>query len=953
MVEEKVTILALLKDNFSGPLKKLTRGLGGLFRLLTGATKLLAAPFVLLTKGITSLLGSLVSLQALLIGGGAAGIIAVFGKFEEQMLQVATLVDTTAISIGNLGDEIQRIAVSSGDNLSSLTKGLFDLISAGVDASEATKTLDAAARLAAAGGTTTADAVLGLTKVMNAYGLSADSATEISDSLFKAMEGGQTTIGELSRGIGLVAPSAAATGLSIDELTGSIAALTKGGLSTGIAIQSLNSFLTGIIKPTAEAEEAAAKYRVELTTTALRSKGFLGFIKSLQEATNGNVEALSELIPNTKALRVALILGAREAEVFAEQMGKMAEKAGATDVAFEKVASGLFFKLRQVKNLFLSILITIGEAAKPILDDIIGSPESGKGLAGFLQKILDSRNQVQSVVAGIAESVKLLGAVIKEAFNAGDITTLLVNAFASALTAVAQTIVAALPLLLSTVVFVGEEIAKALIRSFVGTTRKQLVALIAQGGIGGFIGARLTELGLTDVDATSIKDQADAVAAIDDQLVKIAQTLATSPEVRQLLGMSMIAPITSTGTLRLSQDLSAEQVEKVVAFANERGLGKVRQLIAQKKGIFDNMIGEPAIADSVSRATPLVKTAAEFFVSSAGDIIDSAISRLGVGLQEPTTNAIDALMKFITEEIPKRFKAAGVEDAAAKAGREAAGAAGKGVKGISVPGAPDTGTEDSDGPQEFSLERFNEGLKESISLFNDWKTVGAAAGQALMSGISGAIDVIFSANASWSEFARNFLTSIAKMILQMAIFRVISGAFSGGSPATTTTATNAGQNASLSKGGGFRDFNKGGIPGFNDGTEFVPGKRGANEDSVLARLTIGEAITQRPSVDYYGRDLMSAINKRLIPREGIRALMGAASASGAAMVQRRFNTGGTVGASGVSTEGVGPTVLPVMPVSDDNVETLLSGGAEGAFRFFGDNRENILAALNINNRDVI
>lgn len=72
------------------------------------------------------------------------------------------------------------------------------------------------------------------------------------------------------------------------------------------------------------------------------------------------------------------------------------------------------------------------------------------------------------------------------------------------------------------------------------------------------------------------------------------------------------------------------------------------------------------------------------------------------------------------------------------------------------------------------------GTQKAIDDLNDGglklaRTMEQAFGQAIQQGVSGLVDVFFEANQSFSQFAANFLTQIAKMITQMMLLKAIEG----------------------------------------------------------------------------------------------------------------------------------------------------------------------------------
>lgn len=973
MVErEKVTILATLTDRFSGPLAKLRVGLTGVLNTIRTLGRVGAAPFTLLSRGLGGLVRSLTSIQGLLAGGAAAGILRVFGQFESNMAQVATLVDTSVVNVDRLGEGLQQIAVKTGDGLDSLTKGLFDAISAGADTANVLTFLDTASRLAAGGSTTTAVAIDGLTTILNSYGLETEKVVEVSDSLFAAMKGGKTTIEELAQSIGLAAPIAKTVGLSVDELTGSIAALTKGGLSTQIAVTSLRSLLTGILKPTAEAAEAAEEYGIELSSTALRAKGLTEFLAEISRRIDDNDEAYGRLFPNVRAFTAATAIGSGNAKVLAEQMELMADKVGATDEAFGKVADTFFFKLRQIRNLLYKFFIQVGEAAKPFLDDLIGDESKGTGLQGFLARLGNSGNQIRAAITGIVGTFARLREAITEIFSSGDVTTVLVNSVAAGLEAIVRLWIAYLPLLLRTVQFVGAELAKALVRSFIAESSRELAVTLAQGsGVSGFfkdLAARaglgneaveeLTRQGEALIDAqknlaSDLQQLNEKLGISQDRLVTVVDEEGNKlEEIRTdtVEGLRDVFNRLQSGDLIKGADLS--QVRG--SFATELFEGVLNRAEEEKRRLeeaLQTLTDSPdAFRESFRRESAALTAEADVFIGTVGDILSGAIDRVQKGLQEPTKESIRDLVNFITEELPRQFAEAAVADKAAAEAKKVVEDAADKTKQALAPLALDLGEEsgipggvNDKQPQEvLTFENLKEGARQFFTVFDQGATVGAALASQLASGIGGIVDTFFDANASWSDFAANFLKTIAKMLIQIALFRALSSALG------TDQAGGGGGGTPAARMGGWLG-NDGRIHRFREGTDFVPGPRSERRDTVRALLAPGEAVIRRDSTDYYGRELFARLNRRLIPKSSISALLSGAAANTSAVVKRGFNSGGFA-ASSSRKSGQQTVVQPVLLVDDRTMEDMLSKGHSGLVRHMTDHADEINGALGQTNK---
>jgi hypothetical protein len=148
-------------------------------------------------------------------------------KFRRGMASVSTMLGQNQQMLGGMSNEIVDMSAKFGMAKEALTKGLFDILSAGVKAAGSMDVLTVATRAAIGGNTDTATSVDALTTVMNAYGMQAKDATHISDVLFQVVKDGKITYQQLAENIGKIAPIAKAAGLSLEDMGAFIAALVK------------------------------------------------------------------------------------------------------------------------------------------------------------------------------------------------------------------------------------------------------------------------------------------------------------------------------------------------------------------------------------------------------------------------------------------------------------------------------------------------------------------------------------------------------------------------------------------------------------------------------------------------------------------------------------------------------------------------------------------------------
>jgi TP901 family phage tail tape measure protein len=336
------------------------------------------------------------SASAALIGVTRAAI-----QFQDAMAEVSTLVDTAVFDMDRLKRAALDQAAAFGQQPVAQVQAIYQIISAGASsAADATERLEAANKLAVGGVTDVATAADGLTSVLNAYGPRVEGATAVTDALFVAMKAGKTTIAELSSAIGKVAPLAAQTGVSFDELLASISALTKGGIKTTEAVTGVRAVLAAVAKPTKEASDLANALGIEFNAAALQSLGLAGFLEQLVQKTGGSTEALAQLFGGVEALIPVMALSGQAGVDFANILEDMAEKGGATEEAFNKIANSPGFQLNRVMAAIKVEAIELGSA---IADALVPAM---RFLADNLSNIIDLLKVATAATAAYYATVR-------------------------------------------------------------------------------------------------------------------------------------------------------------------------------------------------------------------------------------------------------------------------------------------------------------------------------------------------------------------------------------------------------------------------------------------------------------------------------------------------------------------------------------------------------------------
>lgn len=373
---------------------KLAAGLAAAEGQVRKSTEAMTAKLKTIGAGMTLVGGALTAGFALAIKNAAG--------FEASLADVSTMLDEGAMKLlPGYASELKTLAVDFGEGTSTLSKGLYDILSASIDPTKALDVLAVSAKAASAGVTDTGTAADAITTILNSFGMEADNAATVSDKLFQIVKAGKLTFPELASSIGRVASTAAMSGLSFDELGAAVATLTRAGISSEQSMTAVNGIIQAFLKPTTEAVTAAGKFGIELTSNTLKTEGLSGVMAKLKDAT---AEELAQIFPTIEGLKgMSAALG--DAEGFTANYNSMLESAGATQDAFGKQSETLNFKMNQMKEGLGLIGTTIGEvlipAMKPLIDKAVELAKSFKTWAEENPKLLDGIVKVAAAIGAI------------------------------------------------------------------------------------------------------------------------------------------------------------------------------------------------------------------------------------------------------------------------------------------------------------------------------------------------------------------------------------------------------------------------------------------------------------------------------------------------------------------------------------------------------------------------
>jgi TP901 family phage tail tape measure protein len=311
-------------------------------------------------------------------------------SFQTEMTKVKTLLDITDTQFKQITKDVVELSKRIPQTADQLASGLYQVVSAGVDAGDALKFLETASKGAVAGITETEVAVDAITTVINAYGLEITEAEAVSDMFFQTVKAGKTEFGKMAPVMGQIIPVASAFGVPFEQIAGAFATMTKSGILTAQTATALSATINEMVKPASKAEKAIRK----LSDEGLSGQEFLGkhgLQETIIQLTESGVN-LAEVF-GQEALKAVLALG-KSSDLTREDLKNMAESAGSTEKAFREMNETLENQRVLLDNQMDALYLRLGTVLIPQITQVVSD----------LNTVLNQENIINQLNAKAGDS---------------------------------------------------------------------------------------------------------------------------------------------------------------------------------------------------------------------------------------------------------------------------------------------------------------------------------------------------------------------------------------------------------------------------------------------------------------------------------------------------------------------------------------------------------------------
>lgn len=318
-------------------------------------------------------------------------------QFETSTAMVATIADTSQKSLSSISKEVRSYSNETGEAASDMAEATYQAISASVNTADAAAFAGTATKLAVGGFTSATTAVDVLTTAINAYGLAASDATQLSDYLITTQNLGKTSVDQLAQSVGKVIPLASAYNVQMDNLSSAYAVLTANGIATAESGTYLKSMLNELGDTGSDVSEVLLNSTGK-TFAQLMEQGYsLGDVMAmLGDAVDGDSTAFNALWSSTEAGIGALSLFNAGADKYNSVLDSMRTSAGATEKAYSTMADTTDKSKQRMENSFNNLKISVGDVLNPALTQVY------EGFTSVFAGMSDFVDEYPAVVAAIS-----------------------------------------------------------------------------------------------------------------------------------------------------------------------------------------------------------------------------------------------------------------------------------------------------------------------------------------------------------------------------------------------------------------------------------------------------------------------------------------------------------------------------------------------------------------------
>jgi TP901 family phage tail tape measure protein len=295
--------------------------------------------------------------------------VTVAAEFESAMSKAKAVTQATGEDFTKLKDLAKEMGSSTAFSASQAAEGITFLGQAGFSTDEIFQALPSTLNLAAAGGLELAEAADIASNVLSGMRLEASETARVTDVLAQASASSNTNVQQLGNAFAMVAPGAAAAGVSLEDTAAALGVLADNGIQASSGGTALNAALRTMLKPSKDAEEAAKRLGLEFFDASGNIKPLNQIVGDLEEANISAKDALV-IFGEEGGRAINALVGSGSAR-FDELKGKIEDSDGAAANMAATMKDNFNGALTELGSAFEGVQIALGESLLPMLSTAV------------------------------------------------------------------------------------------------------------------------------------------------------------------------------------------------------------------------------------------------------------------------------------------------------------------------------------------------------------------------------------------------------------------------------------------------------------------------------------------------------------------------------------------------------------------------------------------------------
>lgn len=290
-----------------------------------------------------------------------------FRTFQKGMAEVFTLIPRMSEGARiSMEADTMALARAHGRLTDEVVPALYQAISAGVPPDNVMSFMETASKAARGGVSDLKTSVDILTTIVNAYGREVITAEKASDILFAAVQGGKVTFTELAKTAFNIVPVAASLGVKFEDVGAAIAAMTKQGVPARTATTQLRQVLINVSQEGREAAEVFERVAgVSFAQFIARGGNLYEAMQIIEKAAADLNVTAADLFGNIRAGQGALVLTGAGGKLFANELDRARNSAGAMNEAALTMEESLDFAIGKANATKEALMIMVGSGLEP------------------------------------------------------------------------------------------------------------------------------------------------------------------------------------------------------------------------------------------------------------------------------------------------------------------------------------------------------------------------------------------------------------------------------------------------------------------------------------------------------------------------------------------------------------------------------------------------------------